>query len=277
MDLYPDSPISVGMMREGSVTARFFEWANRTLMRLSDTNVVLGRCMQERVLAKGVPADKVVRIPVWADFTGIAGTPRDESPYRQQWGLGSDFTVMYSGNLGIGHDAKTICQAMLRLKDESGLKFVFVGAGKRRAEVEAFVKQHNLSNAQWREYVPREQLGLSLAAGDVHLISLKEGCEGIMVPSKLFGVMAAGRAGIFIGNPASEIGRVLAEHDAGLNIREGDVDGLVKAIMSLKSYPARTAKMGENARQAVFGRYDKATATRQWAELIESLVKPRHK
>jgi len=272
MDLYPDLPVACGVMKKAGPVTGFFEGVNRRLLRWSCINVVLGRCMAERVIAKGVPADKVRLIPVWADLTGITASARDASPFRQQWNLGSDFTVMYSGNFGIGHDSRTLCEAMELLKDEPGLRFVFVGGGKRRAEVERYIKEHGIASASWQEYVPREQLGLSLAAADVHLISLKEGVEGIMVPSKLFGILAAGRPGIFIGHETSEISRVLAETNSGVTIREGQPHLLAQAILNLKSDPAMRAVMGENARSAVVGKYDKATACRQWAELLERLT-----
>lgn len=273
MDLYPDVPVACGVMRERSLITRLFERLSRSLLRRSDASVVLGRCMQERVLAKGIPASKVKLIPVWADLTGIAAMPRNDSPFRKTWNLGDAFTVMYSGNFGIGHDAGTICQAMLRLKDHADIKFVFVGSGKRKREVLDFIKQHGLANAAWHDYVPREQLGQSLAAADVHLISIKEGVEGLVVPSKLLGILAAGRASIYVGHPSAETARVLNESDSGICVREGQVNELVAAILNYKSDPTLLAQTGERARKAIVGRYDKQTATRMWADLIESMKK----
>lgn len=278
MDLYPDLPVACGVMKPTSLPTRFFESLNRRLLRSSDVDVVLGRCMFDRVVGKGVPAERVRRIAVWADLEGIRGMEREASPYRAAWGLGDDFTVMYSGNFGIGHDARTICEAMRRVaahRDAGKVRFVFVGGGKRRAEVEAFIKQEGLSRAAWFDYVPREKLGESLAAADLHLISLKEGVEGIMVPSKLFGIMAAGRPSVFVGHPASEIARVLTETDSGVVIREGDAKGLADTILALRNNPARCAAMGRRAREAIAGRYDRDSACLQWAELLEALAAGR--
>jgi len=272
MDLYPDLPVACGVMKPTGPITGFFEGVNRFLLRRSDINVVLGRCMQDRVIAKNVPASKVRLIPVWADLSGITAAPRDTSPYRARWNLGDTFTVMYSGNFGIGHDAQTICQAMALLKNEPGIKFVFVGGGKRRAEVEKFIAEYGITAASWHDYVPREELGTSLAAADIHLISLKEGVEGIMVPSKLFGIMAAGRPGIFIGHRTSEISRVLDESNAGFTVSEGQPQALADAILKLKNDRALCQTMGENARRAVPGRYDKVAACRQWAELLEQIT-----
>jgi glycosyltransferase involved in cell wall biosynthesis len=161
---------------------------------------------------------------------------------------------------------------MRRLRDERGVRFVFVGSGKRRAEVEAFVKQHGLTNVSWHDYQPREKLGRSLSAGDVHLITVRAGAEGTIVPSKLFGVMAVARPSIFIGSESSEVARVLAECDGGVLVREGDGAGLAGAILSLRDDPSRRAAMGARARAHLAGRYDRETACARWVTLLESLA-----
>lgn len=273
MDLYPDLPVACGVMKPASLSTRFFERVNRFILKHSDVSVVLGRCMQDRVLDKGTPPSRVRMISIWSDTTGMDPIEPQNNPVRAAMGVSpSDLVVMYSGNFGIGHDAQTICRAMSRLKDEQGIKFEFVGGGKRRGEVEKYIAQEKLSSARWHDYAPREKLGPSLAGGDIHLISLKEGVEGIMVPSKLMGIMAVGRPSIFVGNPTSEVARVLTETNSGLVVREGDDAGLAEAIRKLAGDPALRKTMGENARKALDGQYDADTACRLWVELLEGVV-----
>jgi colanic acid biosynthesis glycosyl transferase WcaI len=273
MDLYPDLPVACGVMKPAGFVTGFFERVNRFILRNSDVSVVLGRCMRDRVLAKGAPEARVRTISIWSDTDGMDPIAPADNPVRAAMGIPpGDVVVMYSGNFGIGHDARTICGAMARLRNEPGLRFEFVGGGKRRAEVEKFITEQGLTNARWHPYAPRDKLGPSLAAGDIHLISLKEGVEGIMVPSKLMGIMAVGRASIFVGNPTSEVARVLTETQSGLVVREGDDEGLASAIRQLRNDPTLRATMGENARRALHGRYDSATACRTWVELLEEVV-----
>ncbi len=237
MDLYPDLPVACGVMREGALPTRFFEGVNRFLLRNSDANVVLGRCMRDRVLAKGVPASKVELVPVWSDLADLTPVAPDANLLRKEWGLTGKVVVMYSGNFGLGHDATTICGAMERLKDREDIAFVFVGGGKRRKEVEAFIREKGLKNAQYRDYVARERLNESLGLADVHLISLKQGVEGIMVPSKLFGIMAVARPGIFVGDPSSEIARVLEESHSGLTpLEDQHLGGAIMLVGGGVSY-----------------------------------------
>lgn len=269
MDLYPDTPVACGMMRADSVLTRVLESVNRFLLRRSGVSVVLGRCMLKRVLDKGIAPAKVTMIPVWADLSGIEPVEHAANPLRKEWAAADDFVVMYSGNFGIGHDAKAILGAMLRLKGETGIRFIFVGGGKRRAEVEAFVKEYSLPNVSWKEYQPREALANSLSAADVHLISLRDGAEGVMVPSKVFGIMAAGRASVFVGNASSEVALVLVEADAGVIVNPGNDEGLAKIILNLRANPERRRALGENARRGVAGKYDRDTACRAWVALVE--------
>lgn len=272
MDLYPDTLIACGVMRADALPTRVCEKLNRFLLKQSDADVVLGRCMRDLVQSKGVPASKVVHIPVWSDLKVIgASEGSGKSAYRAEWGLGDSVVVMYSGNFGLGHDATTICGAMELLRDRADICFVFVGGGKRRAEVEAWIKAKKLTNAQWREYVPRERLNESLGLADVHLISLKQGAEGIMVPSKLFGIMAVARAGIFVGDARSEIARVLADSGGGVTVREGDSAGLAREIAAIADDRARRVVMGNAAAAYIKGRYDVASACAMWERLLVDL------
>jgi glycosyltransferase involved in cell wall biosynthesis len=272
MDLYPDLPVACGVMKPRGLVTGFFERINRCILRRSDVDVVLGRCMMDRVRAKGTPADRVAFIPVWADLSGLAPVAHEGNPYRARWAPAGEFLVMYSGNFGIGHDARTIIDAMVLLRDDPGVRFVFVGGGKRRAEVEAAVRTHCLSHVVLEPYAPREDLSRSLSAGDLHLISLREGVEGIMVPSKMYGIMAVARPSVFVGHPTSEIARVLEESRSGVTIREGDAKGLADAILALRADVQRRRAMGEAGRAALAGRYDAQTSCRQWIDLLESLM-----
>jgi glycosyltransferase involved in cell wall biosynthesis len=269
MDLYPDVAVAGGLVRERSLTHRLLEWVSRWLMRRSDANVVLGRCMRARVLAKGVPETRVRLIPVWSDLAGLTPIAPGANPLRSTYAPAGEFVVMYSGNFGLAHDSATLLDAMQRLRDERGLRFVFVGGGKRRGEIEAFMRTNALPNAAWHEYQPRERLGESLAAGDAHLVSVGRGWEGLIVPSKLYGILAVGRPVLFVGPRESEVARVLDETGAGLCVEPGDGEGLARAIRALRDHPARRAALGEAALRAASA-YTAGEACRQWAELLEA-------
>lgn len=275
MDLYPDVPVACGMWSRGAIHTRLFEFINRRLLKNSHADVVLGRCMRQRVLDKGVEPGRVHLIPVWpVDHAGIRPVPPAENSLRREWGIDPGAcVVMYSGNFGIAHEAGTICRAMERLRDDAGVRFEFVGSGHRRKEVEAFIAGKALAAARYHDYQPVARLAESLSAGDIHLVSVREGLEGLIVPSKLYGIMAAGRPIIYIGHPSSEVALMVQESGCGVLVREGDDEGLAAAIRQLASDPARREEMGQRGRAALAGRYDKAAACRAWAELLEGLAK----
>lgn len=275
MDLYPDLPVSCDVMKPRSLSTRFFEAINRFCLKRADRTVALGRCMEQRIRDKGVTGDHVVRIGVWSPEEPHAEISHLDNPYRKEWKLGLRFVVMYSGNFGLGHDVKTMCEAALRMDGNDEWRFIFAGGGKKKAEVEKFVTDHGMKHAILAPYQPREKLAESLSCADVHLASLSEGVEGIMVPCKLFGSMGVGRPTIFIGHPTSELARVLIEHECGYNIRQGDVDGLVNALTRLKEDTQLRRRMGENARRAMKEVYDRDASCEQWRTLLEDVVAGR--
>ncbi|MFO0830257.1 MAG: glycosyltransferase family 4 protein [Phycisphaerales bacterium] len=274
MDLYPEVMVPSGMLSASSPVYRLLARLHRLLVRRADATIVLGRCMQGRVLAalgQDRAKDKVVMIPVWSDEAGVTPVPREGNRVRQEWGMGDAFVVMYSGNFGIGHDASTVLDAMLRLKHRGDIRFIFVGGGKRRPEVEAFIREHHLSNARYVDYQPRERLAESLSAGDVHLISLRGGMEGLIVPSKLYGIMACARPSIFVGPESSEVARVLAESGSGVVVREGDGAGLAGHIESYAQNVQEVQRAGAMARRTFEERYTRRASCGAWCDLLERI------
>lgn len=275
MDMYPDVPVACGVMKASSPVTRFFDWLDRGCLKSADRVVVLGRCMRDRVLAKGVAPERVEHIGVWSDQAEVKPIPREANEYTGPWALADKFVVMYSGNFGLAHDVRTMLNAALKLRDEPRFRFLFVGGGKKMAEVEAFVNEHDLPNAVVAGYQPRAKLDHSLSAADVHLATMIAGAEGLIVPCKLFGIMAASRPTIFIGAPSSELALVLREHDAGIIIQPGDVNALVNTLRELADDPARTQAMGDNARRGLADAYSREAACERWRILLEEVVTRR--
>jgi colanic acid biosynthesis glycosyl transferase WcaI len=273
MDLYPDLPIACGVMRPGSLASRFFESVNRSCLRAADADVVLGRCMADLVRSKGVPEDRIRMIGVWSDQEEVKPVPREANSYRRDWNIGDRTLIMYSGNFGIGHDVDTFLNAARELQNDDRIRFAFVGGGKKKEQVERFVHEHGLeSTCVIAPYQPRERLDELLSAADAHLVSLLEGVEGIMVPSKLFGILAAGRPAIFIGNERSEISQVIVENECGASVRQGDVDSLTSMIRGYADDPESCRKAGELARLALVEEHGAIHRLAAWRELLQELA-----
>lgn len=271
MDLYPDVPVACGVMKQGSLATRFFERVNRFCLGRADRTVVLGRCMRDRVVAKGIPESRLALINVWSDQDEFPAIPRLENAYRREWGIGDRFTVMYSGNFGLGHDVATMCEAARLLAEDDRFRFVFVGGGKKKAEVEAFVARHQLRNASIQPYQPRARLGELISMGDAHLVTVTPGMEGLIVPSKAYGILAASRPLLFVGPPSCEIARVVEEERCGVAVATGDAAGLAEAIRTLAASPAQAREMGERGRRALESRYGLGPACAAWRTLLHQV------
>ncbi len=272
MDLYPDTPIACGMMRPDSLLAKFLGAVNSFTLRHADCNVLLGRCMEKLVMAKGAPARRCAIIPVWnVAEEGVIKSP-ELSSYRQEWGLEGKFVVMYSGNLGIGHDARTLYLAAEELRHHSAIRFVFVGGGKRAEELKAYVQDKQLENVLIKPYQPRSRLSDLLSLGNVHMISLLERATGVMLPSKVYGIMAAGRPAIFVGSPQSEVAMVLTENQCGWVVKNNDVAGLVKIIQALPEDTHLDA-MGRRGQVANERLYKDTRCLEAWQAMLTKLIK----
>lgn len=275
MDLYPDLAIESGVMKRESIPGRFFSWINRVSLKLSDRVVVLGRCTTDRVAAMGVDTSGFVHIPVWADHSELQPLAHEDNPLREaKFGLKpGDCGVMYSGNLGLGHETGTMCGAIEALKDETGIHFVFVGAGKRKPEIDRFVAEKNLTERfDYHDYLPRSELRQGLNAGDVHLISVKVGCEGVVIPSKLFGIMAAGKPAVYIGPSNSEVARIITETGCGVVIEQGDSESLALELKALAHDPERRAQLGQAGRDALRDLYSTEVLCARWETLLAELT-----
>ncbi len=272
MDLYPDLPVACGVMRERSLATRFFERLNRFCLRRANRVVVLGRCMEQRVLDKGVSASNIVRINVWSDQEEIRPVASADNAFRKQWNVGDRLLVMYSGNFGIGHDVETIAAGVIQLAADERVLFAFVGGGKRKSELIELLQAAGVSNYIEGPYQPRERLDELLSAADVHIASLKNGVEGIMVPSKLYGVLAASRPIIFIGAREGEVARVIEEERCGVVIACGDGNGFAHAVTAFANDRPETERSGARGRAALTSTWGACHALAKWTALLESVA-----
>lgn len=261
-DLFPEAAVALGFRVLAGPFGAPLRAARNWSLRSAVANVALGARMAARIEALLGGAGRGVRIiHNWADGARIVPI----APRRDR------FVIGYSGNMGRAHDIATLVAACVRMKDEPGYEFVFTGGGKKRALVERAIAAHRLVNLRLLSYVEEARLGESLGACDAHLVTLLPAAEGLIVPSKFYGIAAAGRPAIFVGDPDGEIARLLRVHGCGVSVAAGDVDGLVAAIRALKSDIGACRSMGERARVAFVREWDKPVALARWRALIEEV------
>jgi len=253
MDVYPDVMVSHGMIRERGLLRRILRRLHRFVLDHVDATVALGRCMKDRLVDQGADPAGIHVVHVWSPVKTKATEPaRDDvraNSYRDGWRVGDRLLIMYSGNFGLAHDVDTFLATAEALKDDDRIRFAFVGGGKRKPIVEAFVRDRGLSNCVIEPYQPLEKLDELLSAADVHLISMEAPMCGLVVPSKFFGAAAAGRATIFIGPGDSEIALLIDEWECGGRIKPGDSASLTSLLQDIAADREKLNTLGVNARK----------------------------
>jgi glycosyltransferase involved in cell wall biosynthesis len=244
-------------------------------LRRADRNVVIGAVMQRHLQNRAIPATRCRIIENWAELPSEPLSPAD-SHLRQQLALQDSFVVQYSGNLGRAHDIDTVLQAASLLRDCPGLTFLFIGGGARLTELKHAVAEQQLDHLfRFLSYQPRDALADSLAAGDVHLVSLDPALEGLIVPSKIYGIFAAGRPTLFVGSPRGEIAEKLSRAGAGLTVQPGAGAALADAIMDLRTNAESRLAMGLRAHELYLQHHTAPKAIAQWLQVIDAVFDER--
>lgn len=268
-DLFPEvaMALNVGGVRLAAPLLRRLR--NRSL-RQARHNVVLGELMAKRLRDEGVAGERMTVIDNWADGAAIQPVPKDENPLVREWALDRKFVVGYSGNMGRVHEFQTMIEAAERLKAYPDIVWLFIGDGQARTWLEQETVRRGLTNIQFRPYQPASYLRWSLSVPDVHIISLRPNLEGLIVPSKFYGVAAAGRPVIYLGDAEGEIARILRRERCGWTFAIGQAEALAQHLLSLSRDSGQVALAGRQARETFDRQYARPRALRMWRSVLES-------
>lgn len=267
-DVFPEVAGAVGMGWARGWAGRLLASLRDRSLRAAHLNVVLGSGMQRYLISRGVDPGKLRVITNWADGELLRPVKPEDNRLRREWGLHGKFVVGYSGNMGRVHEFETILGAAETLKKDASIVFLFIGDGAQRKWLEDEAKRRELANVRFQPYQPSDRLAESLSAPDAHLISLRPEVEGYVVPSKFYGIAAAGRPSLFVGSTTGEIAQIVNESRCGVVVQTGDVERLAAAINNLKSDPAQCLDYGANARRVFEERYDRRIALAAWNKVL---------
>lgn len=235
--------------------------------------VPLGEDMAALVSEQGVLRSRITILPNWAprELHALASAD-DIAALRAQWGLADKFIVAYSGNLGRVHEFNTLIEAAARLRNDPRIVLLFVGSGARFDRIARTARQRSLGNIRLLPAVPRTQLSVSLGAADVHLVTLQPAYRQLVYPSKLAGVLAAGRPVVFVGPADSEIARFVRQNGSGAAFRPGDATGLEQGIRRLAADPALHLAQATRARQLYEEHFTGDAALMGWDALLRRVA-----
>jgi len=266
-DLFPEVAGALGVRGIGLLTGVLRGVRNWSL-RVAHTNVAIGGHMAKKLVEEGIRQDAIRVIHNWSDGIAIQPVGRQKNELRSEWGLQTKFVVGYSGNMGRAHEFDTILDAAEALRGHTEIVFLFIGAGPQRDRIKDEVQRRALGNILFKPYQPRERLALSLSVPDVHLVSLQPLLEGLVVPSKFYGVAAAGRPTLYVGDSGSEIPSILRQENCGYTISIGDSRELADCILKMAQDDELVRHLGQRARMVFDRQYDKSHALRAWEYLL---------
>lgn len=272
MDLYPEVPVAAGLMKRNGLSWRLFRSIDRLCLRSSDRVVALGSCMRDVVSEKGARPESVSIISVWSGAEEFVERPREANPLRREWDIGDRLTLIYVGNFGLGHDMEAIATAVELLKDEDSIRWLFIGEGKAKPILEGRISACGAKNVVLAGYQRRDQLADVLDVGDAHIVTMLPGWEGLLLPSKFFSVLAAGRPVVWVGPKESECGIILRELNCGYELAPGDGAGLARVVRAMMADRAAALAMGERGRAAYEGRYSLQRSCERWRQLLSEVA-----
>ena len=297
-DLFPDLAVELGKLKN-KVFIRFLNKLSELIVRKVDKVVVVGEYMEKRIreeLLGGMSAgnsnsasadDHIITIHNWADGEKIKVLRREndldmdaedggaQNNYlKKKWGLEGKFVVLYSGNIGYLHEFDTIIDAAEYL-DKEGMKeivFVFIGEGIKKRYIEGKVREKGLDNILFFLYQPREMLTYSLGLADVSLATLEKGFEGMVVPSKIYGILASGRPVIAVVGGESEFTEIVRKGKCGEIVKIGDYKRLSEVIINYYNNSEKCYQEGMSGRKYFEENYDRKIATKKYIKVIKETL-----
>lgn len=268
-DLFPEVGEKAGLSILSGNFGKMIKLIRNVSLRNAFCNVVIGDKMNALIASFGIRSERIKTIQNWSDIHKITVNSEIIKQYKEDWGLEHKFIVGYSGNFGRAHDYDTIVNAIELMKDDENTVFLFIGGGVYYEKLIEHIERKKIKNVVFKPYQPRDVLVNSLSVPDVHLISLVPSMEGLIVPSKYYGIAAVGKPVIFVGALDGEISTVLAAEKCGVSVESGNAGQLVIEIEGLRNNKNLLSIYGQNAHRLYENTYTKEIAVNKWQSLLE--------
>ncbi len=269
-DVFPEVARLLEGFQNSRIEAVLARIARFTVNR-ADRIIALGDTMKRRLIeTKGAKAERIRVIHNWADAEAVQPGPKD-NPFAREHGLVEKFVVMHSGNVGMSQDVDGLLDAAERLTDLPDLVVAIVGEGSRKSFLQEDAVRRGLTNVRFFPYTPKARLAESFATADVFIVQLKQGLAGFIVPSKVYGILVAGRPFVAAVETDCEVSQIAREHDCGIVVEPGSREQMAKALRALYMDRVRCAELARHSRAAGLI-YDRARAVDAYREVLEDLA-----
>lgn len=281
-DLFPDLVVELGKIKN-KCFINILENLSKCIIRKMDRVVVVGEFMKRKIkrdILQGMDSEHIITIHNWADgekvivMKGEKEKEKEKNFLKEEWGLEGKFIVLYSGNIGDLHEFNTIVSAAEELEEQGWEKicFVFIGEGIKKEYIKRKVKEKGLNNVLFFPFQPREVLKYSLGLADVSLVTLEKGFEGMVVPSKIYGILASGRPVIAVMGGESEVTEIIRKGRCGEVVKIGNCKALSEKIISYYNNHKKCYEEGINGRKYFEENFDRKIATKKYIKVIKETL-----
>ena len=266
-DVWPDVLVRRGLHSDGSLVVRLWRALNRLTYRRAAHVITIGPYMRRTVQPYTRDDVPVSVVPTWVDSDSVRPIVKATNAFAVRHGQTEKITVLYSGNMGVTHDMKSIVEAARRLRCRDDIHFMLIGAGTQFEWVRS--SSGDLPNVTVLPLQPADVFPLSLATGDIALVCLERGIEGISMPSKTYASLAAGSAILGICVRESDLAALISECDCGQSVEPQDAQAIVDALLGMIDAPEVLARMRKNARTAVATKFSRPVCVAMVREVLQ--------
>lgn len=266
-DILPDAAVAVGLIKPGLLVS-LWQGLHHWALRQSRLVIVLGEDMRDRVVAKGVKREQVVVVRDGARPLEIPSNT--DHPVTRQIRGGTPFVAVHAGNLGFSGAWDTLLEAAGRLQG-SHIDLVFIGDGTLRSSLEHRAK--GLKNVRFLPFYPAEALPYVLASADLHIVTIRRGLEGLVVPSKLYPILMAKRPVLAVTPRESDVARIVQQYGCGLVADPEDPEDVARALVWARDNPNQLTAMAQQAAAAGWA-FHRKKLVQDFVQAVESVFNP---
>jgi glycosyltransferase involved in cell wall biosynthesis len=269
-DVWPDCLVRQGILGHHSLLVRLWQKFNSVTYRYADHIISIGPCMLKNVEAYTAPGTPLSVVPTWVDSNKVRPIEKDKNIFAIQHGQLNKITVLYSGNMGVSHDMKSILTAARSMRHREDIHFMLIGSGAQFGWIKSSVAEQMDPNVTVLPLQPFEMLPLSLASGDIALVCMERGMEGISMPSKTYASLAAGSAILGICARNSDLSALIEDCSCGRQVEPQNPQAIADALIALVDASDDLARMRINSRRAVEERFPREVCVSKVRNILEA-------
>jgi colanic acid biosynthesis glycosyl transferase WcaI len=260
-DIYPETLVSFGILNESSLIVKLWKAINQRVWSRSIAVYTIGNIMAENISrqfnVKNSKLGYVGVISPWVDTNKIKPIAKTDNLLSRELNQDDKVTILYSGNMGISHDIDSILKAAKILRFEKNISFLLIGEGQKWQDAVDYQKDNNLTNLQVLPFQPEEKFPYSMSLADIAIVSMDDGAEGLMLPSKMFYYMAVGAAVIGICKGRNDVSNIILDAACGVIIEPKKPEELAASIKKLSSDKEKLNKFKDCARNSVMANFSR--------------------